>query len=170
MKIMMIVAMDEQGNIGKKGELPWKLSTDMVRFRDLTTADGFNSVIMGRKTWDSLPDNYKPLPERLNIVMSRNTGWANKSAESALYPGRAIEIAYANGCDECWVIGGAQIYNMYIDRVEEIHVTKVHTLESGDISFPEINWSDWEEEIIEKIPKDEKNDYATTYSIWLKKR
>jgi dihydrofolate reductase len=101
--------------------------------------------------------------------MSRNTGWTNKSAESALYPGRAIEIAYANGCDECWVIGGAQIYNMYIDRVEEIHVTKVHTLESGDISFPDINWSDWEEEIIEKIPKDEKNDYATTYSIWLKK-
>ena len=169
MKILMIVAMDEQGNIGYNGSLPWKLSADMSRFRTLTIADGFNAVIMGRKTWDSLPEKYKPLPERLNIVMSRNTSWKNENAESALYPGRAIEIAYANGCDECWIIGGAQIYNMYLDRVDEIHITKVHTLDSGNIIFPENDWSQWDEKIVEKLPKDGSNEYDTTYSIWIRK-
>ena len=78
--------MDEQGNIGDNDELPWRLSKDMARFRNLTISDGFNAVIMGRKTWDSLPENYRPLPNRLNIVMSRNTSWKEEGAESALYP------------------------------------------------------------------------------------
>ena len=69
MKIMMIVAMDDQGIIGQDGELPWRLSSDLKRFKKLTVADGFNAVVMGRKTWDSLPIKFKPLPERLNIVM-----------------------------------------------------------------------------------------------------
>ncbi len=168
MKIRMIVAMDEQDNIGNNDELPWRLSKDMARFRNLTISDGFNAVIMGRKTWDSLPDNYRPLPNRLNIVMSRNTSWKEEGAESALYPGRAIEIAYANGCDECWIIGGAQIYNMFLDRVEEIHLTRVHTSNSGNVVFPNVNWKDWNQETIEKTIKDEKNDFSTTYSRWSK--
>ena len=169
MKIKMIVAMDNQKFIGKNGQLPWRLHIDMARFRNLTIADGFNAVIMGRKTWDSLPEKYRPLPERLNIVMSRDTNWKDENAECALYPGRAIEIAYANGCEECWIIGGAQIYEMYQDRIDEIHLTKVHTSESGDISFPNLNWNDWDEKIIEKVPKDSANEYETTYSIWMKK-
>jgi dihydrofolate reductase len=169
MKVKMIVAMDDQRFIGKNGELPWRLSADMSRFRNLTISDGYNAVIMGRKTWDSLPAAYKPLPERLNIVMSRDTSWKDEKAESALYPGRAIEIAYANGCNECWIIGGAQIYNMYQDLVEEIHLTMVHTSESGNISFPEIDWGNWKQSVIEKIPKDDRNEHNTTYSIWEKK-
>ncbi|MFL2946934.1 MAG: dihydrofolate reductase, partial [Candidatus Poseidoniales archaeon] len=119
MKMAMIVAMDEDGCIGEQGDLPWRLKSDMLRFKNLTESDGFNAVIMGRKTWDSLPDSFRPLPERINIVMSRDINWAHADAEVALYHGRAIEIAYAEGCDECWVIGGAQIYEMFIDRVEE---------------------------------------------------
>ena len=68
MKIAMIVAMDEDGFIGKGNSLPWRLPTDMARFRELTVGDGFNSVVMGRKTWDSLPDSFRPLPERVNTV------------------------------------------------------------------------------------------------------
>ena len=128
-------------------------------------ADGFNAVVMGRKTWDSLPKKFRPLSERLNIVMSRDTKWSDEGVEIALYPGRAIEIAYANGCDELWIIGGAQIYELYLNRIDEIHLTRVHTRNSGNISFPDINWSEWEEEIIEKLPKDDRNDYETTYSI-----
>ena len=112
MKIMMIVAMDEQGTIGQDEELPWRLSSDLKRFKKLTMADGFNAVVMGRKTWDSLPKKFRPLSERLNIVMSRDTKWSDEGVEIALYPGRAIEIAYANGCDELWIIGGAQIYEL----------------------------------------------------------
>jgi dihydrofolate reductase len=166
MKIMMIVAMDEQGIIGKDETLPWKLSNDLQRFKKLTVSDGFNAVVMGRKTWESLPNGFRPLPERLNIVMSRDTKWSDDGAEIALYPGRAIEIAYANGCDELWIIGGSQIYELYLTHVEEIHVTRVHTRNSGNISFPDLDWLNWTEEIIEKIPRDGKNEYDTTYSIW----
>jgi dihydrofolate reductase len=134
----------------------------------LTVSDGFNAVVMGRKTWESLPDGFRPLPERLNIVMSRDTKWSDDGAEIALYPGRAIEIAYANGCDELWIIGGSQIYELYLTHVEEIHVTRVHTRNSGNISFPDLDWLNWTEEIIEKIPRDGKNEYDTTYSIWRK--
>ena len=168
MKIMMIVAMDEQDNIGDNDELPWRLSKDMARFRELTISDGFNAVIMGRKTWDSLPENYRPLPNRLNIVMSRNTSWKEEGAESALYPGRAIEIAYANGCEECWIIGGSQIYELFIDRVDEIHITEVNANNSGEIKFPEWQRDGWRQDIIEKILKNEENDYDTKYSIWKK--
>ena len=108
MKIAMIVAMDESGFIGKDGDLPWRMSSDLKRFRDLTTGDGFNAVVMGRKTWDSLPDSYRPLPERTNIVLSRDSSLQIDGAEIALYDGRAVEIGYSEGCDELWVIGGAE--------------------------------------------------------------
>ena len=123
---------------------------------------------MGRKTWDSLPDSFQPLPERVNIVMSRDMEWNHPDAENALYHGRAIEIAYAEACDECWVIGGAQIYEMFLDRVEEIHVTTVHTTNSGDVKFPEWNREGWTESVIETIEADVDNEFSTTYSIWRK--
>ena len=168
MKMAMIVAMDEDGCIGHQGDLPWRLKSDMQRFKSLTEADGFNAVIMGRKTWDSLPDSFRPLPERINIVMSRDISWSHDEAEGALYHGRAIEIAYAEGCDECWVIGGAQIYEMFIDRVEEIHVTTVHSSGSGDVKFPDWNRNEWAETVVEKLDADADNAHATTYSIWTK--
>ena len=168
MRMAMIVAMDEDGCIGRGNDLPWRLATDMARFKRLTVADGFNAIIMGRRTWESLPDSFRPLPDRVNIVMSRSTDWEGKGAENALYPGRAIEIAYADGCEECWVIGGAQIYGMFLDRVDEIHVTTVHTSGSGNVKFPDWDRSTWAEEIVEQIAADERNEFATTYAIWRK--
>ncbi len=168
MRMAMIVAMDDDGCIGRGNDLPWRLASDMARFKRLTEGDGFNAVIMGRRTWDSLPDSYQPLPKRVNIVMSRDIDWQAEGAETALYHGRAIEIAYAEACDECWVIGGAQIYEMFLDRVDEIHVTTVHTSESGEITFPDWERSGWNEEVVESLEADDGNEYATTYSIWTK--
>ena len=92
-------------------------------------------MIMGRKTWDSSSAELSATArKRLNIVMSRDTGWHHDEAENALYPGRAIEIAYADGCEECWIIGGSQIYEMFLEQVSEIHLTTVHTSGSGDTS------------------------------------
>ena len=166
MKMAMIVAMDEDGFIGRGNRLPWKLSSDMTRFKELTEGDGFNSVIMGRKTWESLPDAFRPLPERVNIVMSRDTDWQAEGAETALYIGRAIELAYAEGSDECWVIGGAQVYEMFLERMEEIHVTTVHTSGSGEVKFPEWDRGEWSEEVVERVSTDENNEHDSTYSIW----
>ena len=166
MKMAMIVAMDEDGFIGRGNQLPWKLASDMARFKVLTEGDGFNSVIMGRKTWDSLPDAFRPLPERVNIVMSRDTKWQTKGAETALYIGRAIELAYAEGSDECWVIGGAQVYEMFLERVDEIHLTTVHTSGSGEVMFPEWDRGEWSEEVVGRVESDEHNEHDSTYSIW----
>ncbi len=140
----------------------------MARFKRLTEADGFNSVVMGRRTWESLPDPFRPLPERVNIVMSRDTDWEDEGSITALYIGRAIEIAFSEGSDECWIIGGAQIYEMFIDRVEEIHVTEVHTNGSGDVFFPEWDRTLWSQEIIETVEADSDNEHQSTYSIWTK--
>ena len=166
MKMAMIVAMDEGGFIGREDRLPWKLASDMARFKRLTEGAGSNSVIMGRKTWDSLPDSFRPLPERVNIVMSRDTGWLAEGAETALYVGRAIELAFAEGSEECWVIGGAQVYEMFLDRVGEIHVTIVHTNDSGDVKFPGWDRSEWSEEVIESLDSDDENECPSTYSVW----
>ena len=165
MKIAMIVAMDEDGYIGKEGGLPWRIPTDMARFRDLTIGDGFNSVVMGRKTWDSLPDSYRPLPERVNIVMSRDTSWSGEGAETALYIGRAIELAFAEGSEALWVIGGAEIYSIFMDRVDEIRVTTVHTSGSGEVSFPDWEKDGWETHIVlHAFGQDD--EFATTYTVW----
>ena len=166
MKIAMIVAMDESGFIGKDGDLPWKISSDMNRFRELTSGDGFNAVVMGRKTWESLPDPYRPLPERTNIVLSRDSGLRIDGAEVALYDGRAVEIGYSEGCDELWVIGGAEIYGLMLQRCEEIHITTVHTSVEGDARFPDWDRTHWVEEIIEENIASKHDEYATTYSIW----
>ena len=168
MKISIIVAMDEDGAIGKNDALPWRLKSDMERFRKLTEGDGFNSVIMGRKTWDSLPKTFRPLPDRVNIVMSRDTEWSDEGAINALYVGRAIEIAFAEGSEECWIIGGSQIYSIFLDRVDEIHLTEVHTTGSGDVKFPEWNKSEWTQEIIETVDSDDDNQFSSTYSVWKK--
>jgi dihydrofolate reductase len=167
LKKAMIVAMDEDGCIGRGNDLPWRLPSDMARFKLLTEGDGYNAVIMGRKTWESLPDAFQPLPERVNIVMSRDSVWSAKGAETALYAGRAIEIAYAAGREECWVIGGAQIYLMYLGAVDEIHLTTVHTNGSGDVIFPEWNRNEWVEEVIE-TQKGDGDEFSTTYSVWRK--
>ena len=166
MKIAMIVAKDESGFIGKDGDLPWKISSDMNRFRELTSGDGFNAVVMGRKTWDSLPGQYRPLPERTNIVLSRDSGLRIDGAEVALYDGRAVEIGYSEGCDELWVIGGAEIYGLMLQRCEEIHITTVHTTVEGDTRFPDWDRTQWVEEIIEENIASKHDEYASTYSIW----
>ena len=166
MKIKMIVAMDESGFIGKDGDLPWRMSSDLKRFKELTTGDGFNAVVMGRKTWDSLPDPYRPLPERTNIVLSRDSGLQIDGAEVALYDGRAVEIGYSEGCDELWVIGGAEIYDLMIHRCEEIHVTTVHTSVDGDALFPDWDRTQWSENVAQENVASEHDDHASTYSIW----
>lgn len=166
MRIKLIVAMDEDRCIGDGLELPWRLRADMARFKRLTEGDGFNAVIMGRKTWDSLPASFRPLPERVNIVMSRDTAWKHPEADVALYPGRAIEIAHAEACDECWIIGGAQIYALFLDQVDELHITTVHTTGSGDIHFPAWDESGWDVRVVEQLDADGSNEYATTYSVW----
>jgi dihydrofolate reductase len=133
-----IVAMDEARVIGRDGALPWHLPEDLAHFKKLTTG---HVVIMGRKTWDSLPPKFRPLPNRTNIVISRSAN------ELALPPGvlaaasvaEAVETAQrvAGDHQRIWVIGGAQIYAAALPLCEELHVTVVRGTHAGDARFPE---------------------------------
>ena len=161
--------MDENNTIGIDGDLPWKLKSDMKRFRALTTGDGFNAVVMGRKTWDSIPERHRPLPDRLNIVMSRDSRTSMEGAEVALYDGRAIEIAYSGGCEELWVIGGSQIYNLFLARCDEIHLTRVHQSLQGDTTFDGIDTNEWDVRTVERVFDHEGDDFESTYTILIRK-
>ena len=99
MRTYLIAAVSENGIIGINGDLPWKVKSDMIRFKQLTVGDGneTSAVIMGRKTWDSLPDAHRPLTDRINIVLTKQIGWTDEGAETAFYPGQAMENSFAEG-------------------------------------------------------------------------
>lgn len=104
-----VVAADATGGIGHDGAIPWRLPPDLRRFRALTTGAGRNAVVMGRATWDSLPDRFRPLPDRLNLVLSRDPTFAPAPPARAA---RSLDeaLAIAADLDAVYVIGGAQVY------------------------------------------------------------
>lgn len=159
MIVSLIVAIDEQRGIGKNGALPWRLSSDLRRFRELTMG---HHLIVGRKTFDSIG---RVLPGRQMIVVSRNALFA---AEGILKTGsvrEAFELAEQRGETEAFIIGGAEIYSQTLDLADRIYLTKVHATVEADTFFPNFNASDWREARTESHPADDKNQYQTTFCI-----
>jgi dihydrofolate reductase len=124
--ITLVVAAARNGVIGKDGAIPWRLSDDLKRFKALTLG---HSVVMGRKTWDSLPAKNRPLPGRRNIVVTRDAAWRAEGAE-------AMTLDQALGQDgEIFVIGGGEIYRAALARADRIELTEVHRDFEGDAVF-----------------------------------
>lgn len=134
MKIAAIVAMDKNRVIGQNGTLPWHLPADLKRFKELTT--GF-SVVMGRNTYFSLPDKFRPLPNRNNIVVTSDpTKLKDEGVETFKTPEAAIEACKQRGEDKVWIIGGSQLYASTVDLWDELHLTLVKAEHEGDAYFP----------------------------------
>jgi len=135
--IAAIVAMDEGRLIGNKGALPWHVPEDLAHFRSLTSGQ---VVVMGRKTWDSLPAKFKPLPGRTNIVISRE-GSSLALPEGvfrAHSPAEAITVAQSvAGGRKIWIIGGAEIYRSTLSLCGEVHLTRINGRHEGDAWLPE---------------------------------
>jgi dihydrofolate reductase len=138
-KVAAIVAMDESRVIGINGALPWHVPADMAHFRTLTKG---HVVLMGRKTWDSLPPAFRPLPGRTNVVVSRNPGQLNlpdgvlAAASPEAGVALARQIAEENG-KSVWVIGGAELYRALLPVCDEVHLTVVSGKHEGDAWLPE---------------------------------
>ena len=131
-----MVAIDYAGGIGKNGTLPWHLPGDLAQFKKLTTGEGKNGVIMGRKTWDSIPERFKPLPNRFNVVLSRNTNW---TATEDVVCASDFEAALKS-CEHChdvFVIGGATIYETALrdPQCQTIHMTAIRDTFDCDTFF-----------------------------------
>jgi dihydrofolate reductase len=127
--------------IGKDGVMPWHLPEDLAHFKRTTMSQ---PVIMGRKTWDSLPAKFRPLPGRLNVVITRSESWHENSVLRASSLDEALLFCEQRGAQDVWVIGGAQIYEQAIARAYKLIVTQIDSAFDGDAFAPTIgaNWKE----------------------------
>jgi len=138
-RINIIFARARNGVIGKGGQMPWHLPEDLAHFKQQT---GGAAVLMGRKTWDSLPPRFRPLPGRRNLVITRQVGWRADGAEPAASLAEAV--ALCAGAAEIWVIGGGEIYAQAVPLAQRAVVTEIERDFEGDTYAPQLG-ADWHE-------------------------
>ena len=167
MNLSILVAVAENGVIGREGQLPWHLSSDLRRFKRLTMG---HAILMGRKTWESIG---RPLPGRTSIVISRQANY--QSGHDGVLVATNLDEALAQvrrsvvEADEAFIIGGAGIYEICLPRADRLLVTRVHAQIEGDVHFPQVDWNVWQ--LIEETDHaaDDNNDYPHTYQFWQRK-
>jgi dihydrofolate reductase len=135
--VSIIVAKARNGVIGRDASLPWHLPADLRRFRELTTG---HTVVMGRKTYDSLPAAFRPLPDRRNVVLSRDAAY--EPGDGALRATSLSGAVEASG-GACFVIGGGEVYREAMQLADRLYVTEVDAEPEGDVSFPDISPAEW---------------------------
>jgi dihydrofolate reductase len=161
MEISIIVSVSENWMIGKNNKLLWKLSDDLKRFKKITDS---KPVIMGQKTFESLPKG--ALPNRTNIVLSDDPTFTAPNIITAESAVEALLKARQTKTDETFIIGGGMIYRLFLDYVDKVYLTVVHTTIDGDTSFPKLDLRSWKLIEEEFRNKDEKNEYDVTYKIY----
>ncbi len=163
MTISIIAAVAENNVIGKNNDLTWHISEDLKRFKKLTSG---HPVIMGRKTYESLP--FKPLPGRKNIVL---TSQKKISFEGALVVNSIKEaLSKCSDDDEVFICGGAAIYKLFCPFTERLYLTKIHHIFEGDTFFPEIKYSEWKTEFKSELFFDEKAQLKYSFINYIRKQ
>jgi dihydrofolate reductase len=160
--ISIIVAVSDDWGIGKDNELLWHISDDLKRFKKLTLG---NTIIMGKKTWESLPK--RPLPGRKNIVLTDDPKESIDNSVTAY----SIEDALSK-CEEdeeIFIIGGGSVYRQFMPIADRLYITHVHQTAPADIYFPAIDLSIWEITAKEELKTDGINSIPYTYAIYEKK-
>ncbi|MBF0710160.1 MULTISPECIES: dihydrofolate reductase [unclassified Gemella] len=158
--ISLIVAYDKNRCIGKKNTIPWKIKADMLRVKELTTNQ---TILMGRKTYESIG---KPLPNRINRVLTRSLNYTANGIE--IY--HDFDMAIKNiQTEKLFIFGGSQIYEQYIDKVEEMYISEIQTCVVGDSFFPKIDMEKWIVVSCEEYDSDEDNEYNYKF-IHLKRK
>ncbi len=165
--VVIVAAIAANNVIGADGDMPWRLSTDLKRFKSITMG---KPVIMGRKTFESIG---RPLPGRANIVVTRRQDYAPEGVETAASLEEAIRIgadrALSNGADTLCVVGGGEIYGLAMPLADRLHITHVLCEPDGDTVFPVINPELWAPVHEKRVEAGEKDTYPTRYVIYDKK-
>jgi dihydrofolate reductase len=143
--VSLVAAVARGGVIGRDNAIPWRIPEDLARFRDLTTG---HAVVMGRRTWDSLPDRFRPLPGRRNIVLTRDPEWRADGAERA--GSLAEALALVEGAPQVFVIGGGQLYAEALPLADELLLTEIDSEIEGDTLFPP-----WERASFDEVSREE---------------
>ena len=163
-RLALVVARARNGVIGKDGGLPWRLRSDLQRFKAVTMG---KPCIMGRKTWESLP--LKPLPGRLNLVLTKDESFEARGAVVCTTLDEAVEIAREtaeeDGVDEVCIIGGTALFAMALPRAKRLYLTEVDAEPEGDATFPTFDEGAWKEISSEAFPAGEKDDHAFVFRV-----
>ncbi len=136
MDLTIIAAVSENNVVGINGKIPWRIKEDIIRFKELTLN---HPVIMGRKTYESIPGKFRPLPRRKNVVLSRNF----KTDEKIYVVGSIKEALEFVKQENSYVIGGEQIYKAFLPYANKMELTRVFEIYEGDSFFPHVNWDEW---------------------------
>lgn len=166
MKLSIIVATDENFLIGSNNTLPWHLPADMKFFKEKTTG---HCVITGRKNYESIPNKFRPLPNRTNIIVSRQLNYKAEGALVVSTPEEALLKANEKNDNEVFIIGGGEIFRLFLPMVNKIYLTMVHHKFTGDVFFPKINFSDWLLLKKETFIPDEKNKFPFSINEFVRK-
>lgn len=134
--VAIVVAYAANRAIGRDGGMPWHLPGDLRHFRELTTG---GTVVMGRRTFESLPDAFRPLPERRNLVLSSDPDYDAPGGEVMT----SLDAALAAAGEDCFVIGGGATYAEALPRADVVHATEIAESVEGDVFFPELAESEW---------------------------
>lgn len=163
MRISIIAALAANGAMGLDNDLPWdRLSTDLKRLKSLTMG---HHLLLGRRTWDSI--GAKPLPGRILVVITRQENFAAPGAIVTATLEEAIGVAHDAGDDECFIGGGAAIFEHAIHRADRMYLTRVHADLEGDTFFPEFDdVSEWHLVDSEHFAEDEKNQYPFSFLMY----
>ena len=163
MKISIVVAVSDNNAIGAGGNLLWRLPKDMEYFKKVTMG---HHVLMGRKTWDSIPAKFRPLPGRVNVVVTRQKDFKAEGAVVVRSVEEGRELAQKAGETELMVIGGGEIYKQVFPETDKVYLTKVHaTFVDADTFSPNILSSDWNVISSENHWADEKHKYHFDFVV-----
>jgi dihydrofolate reductase len=173
LRLSLLVAVARNGVIGLRGELPWRLSSDLKRFKQLTLG---HPVLMGRKTHESIVAALgKPLPGRVSLVLSRKAPPPPEELPKIApdQPGEVIYVSdvasaiqLAKDEPELFVVGGGEIYAITLPRADRLYWTWVEAELEGDTNFPAVDWTQWQLKDETRYPADARNQYDTTFAIY----
>lgn len=165
MKISMIAAMGQNRVIGKDNDIPWHLPDDFQFFKKTTEG---HHVLMGRKNFESLPPRFKPLPNRPNVIITRNPDYRADGAQVVNSLEDALNIAEANGEKEAFIIGGGEIYKLGLAHADTIYLTEINGAFDGDTIFPEFDKSIWKEVERKHHGTDERHQFSFDFVTYQK--
>lgn len=161
--VALVVAVAENGVIGNAGDLPWRLSGDLQRFKALTMG---HTLVMGRKTYESIG---RPLPGRTTIVLTTQRDY-DPGHDRVQVAGSLDEaLAQVPSGNKAFVVGGGEIYRLALPRAQRMYRTVVHTAPPGDAHFPEVDRAEWQQTESIDYPADEQNEYACTWQVCVRR-
>ena len=163
MIVSLIAALTRNRVIGVKNDLPWRLPDDMKYFFQTTKG---HTVIMGRKNYDSLPEKFRPLPNRMNIVVTRQENFGAPGCTVVNSLEKGIELAKEANEEEVFNIGGAELFKLGMPHTQRMYLTEIQAELPGDTYFPEVNKSDWRETSRRHHPADERHAYAFDFVVY----